>query len=72
MHIESGDRMLYLATLVRHFNWMANSPNTRPIDRDTPCVPYTLNIRDSKFGLVYHDAVSGKEEDRRMNNAGNK
>jgi hypothetical protein len=29
-----------------------------------------LNIRDRKITLVHHNAVFGKEEDRRMDNAG--
>jgi hypothetical protein len=70
MHIESGNGMLYLTPLVRYFNWMSNSPNTCSIDRNTPCIQYTLNIRDRKITLVHHNAVFGKEEDRCMDNAG--
>ena len=61
MHIKGGNRMLYLATLIRYSNWMSNSPNTSSIDRNASRVAYTLNIRDRRINLVDHDAVFGKE-----------
>ena len=67
MHIKSGDRMLYLATLIRHSDWMPNCPNTGSVDRNTPVVPYALNIRDGKMDLTHYDVVFGKEENRRLN-----
>lgn len=70
MHIKSGDRMLHLPALVRHSDWMSNCPNTRSVDRNTPVVPYALNIGDGKIDLAHYDVVFGKEKDRHMDNTG--